>query len=194
MSWNTFHAPLPSSYREVVPALNPQTRRSSLRRLLGRRKHWWGGGCLCLPEPLLAGRHGPGRLPWGGAGRGSKKGTWAGQPASSRLCSAPEHVGWAGHGKTRSSSWGAGALGSFLNAVAMPFNCMVLMCFSSPGQVAGHPAELCFWGRVKVWAGACLAFSRGAGPTQACTGARWSQPPFLLPPGNQTGGIFHIWQ
>lgn len=125
-TWSCLEAPFahryPLAYREVLTGLNPPTRGSSLSRLLSCRKRWWGGGCRCSPEPLLAGRHGPGRLPWGGAGRGSKKGTWAGQPASSRLCSAPEHVGWAGHGKNRSSSRGAGVLGCFLDADAMPFN------------------------------------------------------------------------
>lgn len=110
------------------------------------------------------------QAPWGGAGRGSKKGTWAGQLASSRVCSVPEHVGWAGHGENCSSSPGAGVLASFLNVDVMPFNFMFLMHLSCPGRAAGDPGEVCFLGRVNVWAEGCLTFSCGAGPTQACMG------------------------
>lgn len=94
--------------------------------------------------------------------------------AGCQLSTVPAHVGCTGTARTAPHP---GVLpGALPHEDVMLFHCVGLGHLVWEGQRGAFPAE---------------RLSRSDPDTR---GARCSQPPFLLPPGNQSGGIFHIWQ
>lgn len=69
-------------------------------------------------------------------------------------------------------------------------NALYLPGFAAPQRAVG---EVCLW-RELMFEQKPVSPSLVEQDRPGAHGVRWSQPPFLLPPGNQTGGIFHIWQ